>query len=222
MAPNTNTTNDNDDNNDHSATNRHPNKHQSTIQVSTERIINASIDVVWDIMVDVKKYSDWNPFIISVSVDGDALSDSDGGNLANCETAVITVGTVMTLNIVFPNRHNEQTPQPLSSNQTTNKKKWHRPKIIQSKEEVLLLDPPHVNHADGSRVTTKSATWSYRFVSWLDYLNLVRATRIQRLTEIIELSPSKEDGDGKELQRQRTTYHTRYYTEEHFSGLLVG
>ena len=216
MAPNT--PNDNDDNNYHSATDdHHPNKHQSAIQISTERIIDAPIDVVWEIMVDVKKYSDWNPFITSVSVDW----DNDDGDPANCETSVVKVGTVMTLNVVFPNQHNEQSQQLPSSNETTDNKKRRRPKSIQSKEEVVLLDPPDVNHADGSSVTTKSATWSYRFVSWLDYFNLVRATRIQRLTEIIKVSPSKEEGGGKEQQRQRTTYHTRYYTEEQFSGLLA-
>mmetsp|Transcript_20201 Transcript_20201/g.48188 ORF Transcript_20201/g.48188 Transcript_20201/m.48188 type:complete len:141 (-) Transcript_20201:205-627(-) len=115
-------------------------------------------------MVDVDRYSDWNPFVVSVE-----CHDDDDNN----DGSTMKVGTTMTLTAV------------MDQQKTTTKQK-KEPKTVQSKEKALVLDPPEPDSNDtgsdsgstgrdtGPSTTPKSATWTYQFVSWLHYFNLVR------------------------------------------------
>jgi hypothetical protein len=53
---------------------------------STEVVIDAPIQVVWEVMTNVNKYNEWNPFIVSV----------------DCQELSMKQGSSMTLKVVFP------------------------------------------------------------------------------------------------------------------------
>lgn len=56
--------------------------------VSTEIIIHAPIQKIWEVMIDVKKYGEWNRFIRKISADQD----------------IPTPGTAMKFEVEFPNK----------------------------------------------------------------------------------------------------------------------
>ncbi|KAL3932857.1 MAG: hypothetical protein SGBAC_010657, partial [Bacillariaceae sp.] len=79
---------------------------------------------------------------------------------------------------------------------------------------VSVLDPPNSSSSSSSNDTnpgTKSARWEYGVANWMHSFNIVRATRIQQLTEIVT------DGNNN---NNNTKKMTKYYTEEVFHGFL--
>lgn len=128
-----------------------------TPRAEVERAIDAPIDRVWSVLVDVRAYRDWNPFIVDVDAPARPLA----------------VGDDLTLHV-----------------------KWATGGGFSSPERVVQLDPPR--EVDG----VWRAALAYRFSGWIPRLRLVRATRVQTLT-------------------QSAAGPTVYHSEEAFHGLAA-
>ncbi len=123
-------------------------------KVSIKSVINAPIEKVWEVLTNIKNYSEWNPFVYDVSSD----------------KIIPNIGCNMVFSVRFSNE-----------------------KEVKSKEYVTQFDTPQ-------QTNNKTALWVYRFDGFLHKINIVRATRTQKLKAL-------------------SINTTEYSSEEVFSGL---
>lgn len=64
---------------------------------ATRQLIHAPIDVVWSVMIDLRAYREWNPFIVDIVASGDAH-----------------VGQSMALTVRFENGRTITSPEEIS------------------------------------------------------------------------------------------------------------